>query len=285
MSGPWLALVLVAVRTVTAPASPDGPWRVPCPAGETTRIRLPEALRQLKASAEDRKRLGLVIEQTQPQGVVTVRPVAPGAPARIEFRGPTLVLELVIEPTVAATPTPARVAQRPAAATPPQPPPDPPTPTPTPTTSPTVAPTATAPPPTPTYEPSPAATPAPTATPTSDRSELLWANAVVIGRREGLPGQRAMILVDALNGRDSIWLRFRLEDGAGSRVSRVSWEHGEVTTFQQVADGQDRRVFVELPRAQVTSKTRVSLEIADGPTYRFPLTAPTLARLLRSLFQ
>jgi hypothetical protein len=113
----------------------------------------------------------------------------------------------------------------------------------------------------------------------------VWANAVVIGRREGLPGQRAMTLVDALDGRDSIWLRFRLEDGASSRVSRVSWEHGEVTTFEQVADGQDRRVVVQLPRAQVTAKTRVSLEVAGGPTYRFPLTAPTLARLLRSLFQ
>jgi hypothetical protein len=125
--------------------------------------------------------------------------------------------------------------------------------------------------------------PTPTATPPP--SELLWAKAVVIGRREGLPGQRPMILVDALNGRDSIWLRFRLEGGAGERVARVSWEHGEVTTFEEVADGKDRRVVVQLPRALVTSKTRVALEVAGGPTYRFPLTAPTLARLLRSLFQ
>ena len=68
-------------------------------------------------------------------------------------------------------------------------------------------------------------------------------------------------------------------------MARVSWEHGEVTTFEEVADGKDRRIVVQLPRALVTPKTRVSLEVANGPTYRFPLSAPTLARLLRSLFQ
>ncbi|HET9314020.1 MAG TPA: hypothetical protein VFQ51_00460, partial [Vicinamibacteria bacterium] len=233
---------------------------------------------------EDRKRLGLVVERTQPQGVVTVHPLASGESARVEVRGTTLVVALVIEPWSAATPTPARVAQR-AVAIPTQPPPDPPTPTPaaTATPVPTAVPTATAVPPTPTPEPRATAEPAPTATPAP--RELLWAKAVVIGRREGLPGQRPMILVDALSGRDSIWLRFRLEGGAASRVARVSWEHGEVATFEEVADGKDRRVVVQLPRAQVTSKTRVALEVDGGPTYRFPLTAPTLARVLRSLFQ
>jgi hypothetical protein len=270
----------VVVRTVTVPATGEEPVRVRCPAQETTRIVLPEALRQLKASAEDRRRLGLAVERTQPQGVVTVHPQAPGESARVEVRGPTRVVALLIEPSSAATPTPARVAQR-AVATPP--PPDPPTATPTPVATPTLAPTsvptATAAPPTATPEPAPA----PTATPAP--SELLWAKAVVIGRREGLPGQRPMVLVDALSGRDSIWLRFRLEGGAASRVARVSWEHGQVTTFEEVADGKDRRVVVQLPRALVTSKTRVALEVDGGPTYRFPLTAPTLARVLRSLFQ
>ena len=275
----------MVVRTVTVPVADEGPVRVRCPALETTRIVLPEALRQLKASAEDRKRLELMVERTQPQGVVTVRPQAPGESARVEVRGPTRVIELLIEPASAATPTPVRMAQRAAAATPTRPPPVPPTATPTPTATPvpTAVPTATPPPPTPTPEPRATAEPVPT--PTTAPSELLWAKAVVIGRREGLPGQRPMILVDALNGRDSIWLRFRLEGGAGERVARVSWEHGEVTTFEEVADGKDRRVVVQLPRALVTSKTRVALEVAGGPTYRFPLTAPTLARLLRSLFQ
>jgi hypothetical protein len=283
VSGLWLALAGLAVRTVTVPADAAGPVRVGCPAQETTRIVLPEALRQLKASAIDRKRLGMVIERTQPQGVVIVRPEAAGATARVEFRGPTRVVELVIEATSAVVPTPARIAQKAAAATATPPPPDPPTPTPTPT----VAPTPTVPPPTPTHEPRATATPqqaaAPTATPAP--SELLWAKAVVIGRREGLPGQRPMVLVDALNGRDSIWLRFRLEGGATERVARVSWEHGDVKTFEEVADGKDRRVVVQLPLALVTPKTRVALEVAGGPTYRFPLSAPTLSRLLRSLFQ
>jgi hypothetical protein len=270
------------------PSAPEAPVRVTCPAQETTRIVFPEALRQLKASADDRKRFGLLVERTQPRGVLTIRPEASSGTARVEFRGPTLVVELVLEATRAAATTPARVAQvapTPAATPMSAPPSDPPTPAP----SPVPAPTATVPPPTPIPTPSPEPrasppeAPAPTATPAP--SELLWAKAVVIGRREGLPGQRAMVLVDALNGRDSIWLRFRLEDGAGSRVARVSWEHGEVKTFEEVAEGQDRRIVVQLPRALVTAKTRVALEVAGGPTYRFPLSAPTLARLLRSLFQ
>jgi hypothetical protein len=280
----------VAVRTFTVPATDTGPVRVHCPAQETTRIVLPEALRQLKASAEDRKRLALVVERTQPLGIVTVHPRAPGETARVEFRGPTRVVELLIEPADAATPTPVRIAQRAAAATPSQPP-DPPTPTPTPSATPTPeatqAPTATppSPTPTPTQQPRAAAEPAPTPTAAPAPNDLVWAKAIVIGRREGLPGQRPMVLVDALTGRDSIWLRFRLEGGAASRVSRVSWEQGEVATFEEVADGKDRRIVVQLPRALVTPKTRVALEVEGGPTYRFPLSAPTLARLLRSLFQ
>ena len=286
MSGLWLALAGLAVRTVTVPAAAAAPVRVVCPVGETTRIVFPEALRQLKASADDRKRFSLVVERTQPQGVVTVRPGTAGGTVRVEFRGPTRVVDLVLEAVRGAPDPPPRVAEAAPTATTAAPPPTlPPTATPQPTVAPTLAPTATVPPPTPTpaarVESAP--TSAPTATPAP--SELLWAKAIVIGRREGLPGQRTMVLVDALNGRDSIWLRFRLEDGAAARVAHVSWEHGDVKTFEEVADGKDRRVVVQLPRALVTPKTRVVLEVAGGPTYRFPLSAPTLARLLRSLFQ
>ena len=281
MIGHWLVLAGLAVRTVTVPATTDGPVRVSCTAQEVTRIEFAEPLRQIKASAEDRKRFGLRIERTQPRGVVTVRPDASAGTARVEFRGPTQVLDLILE-AARPLPAPARVAQAPPTAVP-----APTRPPPTATPVPTIAPTATAAPEAPAREPHAASTPLPAAEPTATPapSELLWARAVVIGRREGLPGQRAMVLVDALNGRDSIWLRFRLEDGAGARLSRVSWEHGEVTTFEEVADGKDRRVVVQLPRALVTPKTRVVLEVAGGPTYRFPLSAPTLARLLRSLFQ
>ena len=57
---------------------------------------------------------------------------------------------------------------------------------------------------------------------TPEPSGLVWAKAVVIGRREGLPGQRSMVLVDALSGQETVWLRFRLEDGARPRRSRAS---------------------------------------------------------------
>jgi hypothetical protein len=257
---PWLALFALTARTVTVAGTEAGPVHVRCVAGATTEIAFAEPLRQLKASADDRRRFGIEVLRTKPAGALSVRPAAGAGTARLEFRGPTQVVELVLE-AVAETPAPAAT---------PEPPPV------------TVA-AAPTPAPAPTPEPTPQ--PAPSATATPEPSDLLWAKAVVIGRREGLPGQRPMVLVDALSGQDSVWLRFRLEDGALAAVARVHWEHGEVTTFEQVADGSDRRVVVQLPRAQVTPKTRVSVEIAGGPTYRFALTAPTLARLFRSLFR
>jgi hypothetical protein len=255
---PWLVLFALTTRTVTVAGTETGPVHVRCPAGETTEIAFAEPLRQLKASAEDRRRFGLEVLRTKPTGALSVRPEAGAGTARLEFRGPAQVVELVLE----------AVAEAPAPVATPEPPP------------PTVA---AAPAPAPPSSPEP--TPAPPASATPEPSDLVWAKPVVIGRREGLPGQRPMVLVDALSGQDSVWLRFRLEDGADAAVARVHWEHGEVTTFEQVADGADRRVVVQLPRGQVTPRTRVSVEIAGGPTYRFALTAPTLARLFRSLFR
>lgn len=258
---PWLALLALSARTLAVTGTEAGPVHVRCAIGETTEITFAEPLRQLKASADDRRRFGIAVARTRPTGALTVRPRAAGETARVEFRGPTQVVELLLEavvaPAPAATPEPAPVT---IAAAPAPPPSSEPTPTPTPT-------------------------PLPPAAATPEPNDLLWAKAVVIGRREGLPGQRPMVLVDALSGQESVWLRFRLEDGASAAVARVHWEHGEVTTFEQVAEGADRRVVVQLPRGRVTSKTRVSVELAGGPTYRFALTAPTLARLFRSLFR
>jgi hypothetical protein len=261
---PWLVLLLLTSRTVTVSGTETGPVLVRCPAGETTEIAFAEPLRQLKASADDRRRFGIEVVRTKPAGTLAVRPAAGAGTARLEFRGPSQVIELVLE-----------VA----------PPPAPPEPQPEPTPMPgavAAAPPAT---PAPVATPPPAPAPAPSPAATAEPSDLVWAKAVVIGRREGLPGQRSMVLVDALSGQDSVWLRFRLEDGALAAVARVHWEHGEVTTFEQVEDGPDRRVVVQLPRDQVTPRTRVSVELASGPTYRFALTAPTLARLFRSLFR
>jgi hypothetical protein len=255
---PWLVLFALTSRTVTVTGADPGPVHVRCPVAETTEIAFAEPLRQLKASADDRRRFGIAVLQTKPTGTLSVRPAAASGIARVEFRGPSQVIELVLE-AVPAEPAPAPDATAP---------------------TPAPAPPATL---TPVAVPTPAPTPVLAAA--AEPSGLVWAKAVVIGRREGLPGQRSMVLVDALSGQDTVWLRFRLEDGASAEVARVHWEHGEVTTFEQVADGADRRVVVQLPRAQVTSKTRVSLELAGGATYRFALTAPTLARLFRSLFR
>jgi hypothetical protein len=264
---PWLVLLALTSRTVTVTGTETGPLLVRCPVAETTQIAFAEPLRQLKASADDRRRFGIAVAQTKPTGTLSVRPLTATGTARVEFRGPSQVVELVLEAVAQAppepTPSPEAPAQPPAAA-------DVPAPTTIATAPPATQPPATVP------------TPAP---PAAEPSGLVWAKAVVIGRREGLPGQRSMVLVDALSGQETVWLRFRLEDGATAEIARVHWEHGEVTTFEQVADGADRRVVVQLPRAQVTPKTRVSLELAGGPTYRFALTAPTLARLFRSLFR
>jgi hypothetical protein len=113
----------------------------------------------------------------------------------------------------------------------------------------------------------------------------LRATPVTIDRREGLPGQPEMVLVDALRGDEWVWLRFRLEGGAMSRIESVSWEHGEVSSFVQEPVGRDLRVIVQMPRAPMTKKTRVSLRVVRGPSYRFALTARTLTALFRGLLQ
>jgi hypothetical protein len=108
---------------------------------------------------------------------------------------------------------------------------------------------------------------------------------VPIDRREGRPGQREMVLVDALQGDEWTWLRFRLEDGAEQRLERVWWDEGEVTRFLQEPAGRDLRVVVQLPRGRVTRKTRLSLKLASGPTYRFALQPSTLPGFLREIFR
>ena len=289
-------LSALAVRTVTLPADPASVVRVRCPVAEVTRIVLPEPLRQLKASAEDKAALGLRLERAKPTAVLSVRPAAHPRQGRIEFRGTTLVVQLALETAAEGSASEVRLLM-PAPARPPTPTPAPVTvpatlpPTPVPSASPTPAPPPPTPAPTvaptPTPLPTPSA-PAPSPTPAPDTvgpGELLWAKPLPIGRREGLPGQPPMVLVDALSGRESIWFRFRLEGGAPTRLSRVSWEHGDVTSFQQEPEGKDRRIVVRLPKSRVTIRTRLELVVDGGPTYRFALNAPTLSNALKSLFQ
>jgi hypothetical protein len=114
---------------------------------------------------------------------------------------------------------------------------------------------------------------------------LLRARAVTIGRHEGLPGQREMVLVDALHGEEWIWFRFRLEGGVSQRVARVSWERGEITSWVQEPAGSDLRVIVQVPRADVTRAAHLVLDVDGGPSYTFALGSRSLGRFLKELFQ
>jgi hypothetical protein len=94
-----------------------------------------------------------------------------------------------------------------------------------------------------------------------------------------------MVLVDALHGEEWIWFRFRLEGGASTRVARVSWERGEITSLVQEPAGRDLSVIVELPRPAVTRTARLVLEVRDGATYTFALGSRSFGRFVKELFQ
>lgn len=90
-----------------------------------------------------------------------------------------------------------------------------------------------------------------------------------------------MLLEDALRGEHNVWFRFTLRGGARHRVAHVVAGRQEVRAFSQKAGGADLQIVVQLPREQVTKKLSLTIEIADGPKYRFAsLTTPTLTNLL-----
>jgi hypothetical protein len=242
-------------------------------------------------------------------GVASMRPQAPLAAAPVHAPGTPAP-----PPKVDATPVtlaaPARMATGPtprptapagapvtAAAAVASPPPIAP-PSPEPSIAPFIA--ATSPPPAPPAASEVAATPPPAAPRAAERAAerpaepsparmhldgLLRAKPVNVGRHEGLPGQRPMVLVDALHGEEWIWFRFRLEGGASLRIARVSGERGEITSVVQEPSGADLRVIVQVPRAAVTRSARLVLEVQDGPAYTFALGSRSLVRVLKDLFQ
>ena len=289
MTGLLLLILSAGVHTVSVPPAARE-VHVPCPAGETTRIVLPEPLRQLRGRPEAKAALGFRLEQSRPQAVLSFRPPSHPSSGRFEFQGPTLTITLIVETTIGGGPLEEPVADR-RATPPPAVAPSPPdvadpvsatTREPEGATSPlpTPLPLPSSPAPSPLSPPSAVSSPAAPAGP----ADLVWAKLVPIGRREGLPGQATMVLVDALSGAEWIWFRFRLDGGAQSPVAEVTWEQGAVSTFDQQADGKDRRVVVRLPRAKVTPRTRLTLTVESGPTYRFALNAPTLGNAVRTLF-
>lgn len=292
------ALLSASVRTVVAPRAPEAELRLRCPAGVVTRLVLPEPLRDVRLSAEARVALGVSIESSRPLAVLRLMPPSHPAQARLEFRGPERTLRLLIEtsargpsgelrvvlaapaadarvvprvePTSAGTPEPMQAV----AAAPAEPLPEP---------------VSTA---TPTPTPAPTPTPVPTATPTQpppsvafEMSDLMRAAPVPIGRREGLPGQLPLVLVDALKGERFVWLRFTLEGGAARRVEHASWQRGAIGAFTQEPVGKDLRIVVQLPRSEVDKRARLQIELDSGASYRVSLNASTLAGFLKTLFQ
>jgi hypothetical protein len=148
-----------------------------------------------------------------------------------------------------------------------------------------LAPATPAPAPVPTAPPPAAEAPSRSTPPVLHLDDLLRAQPVAIGRREGLPGHPEMVLVDALRGDEWIWFRFRLEGGAARRIARVAWEQGDISTYVQEASGKDLRLLVQVPRAAVSRRAHLSLEIAAGPTYTFALGDRSFGRFLKELFR
>jgi hypothetical protein len=291
-----LALLLDGPRQTLA-VSAEGTVRVPCPVHAVTRVRFPEPLRELRLARAERLSLGVRIVASSPQALIEVSPTVHPRRALLRFRGPDSSLSLELETTASGSNAEIDLVRSAA---------EPPAASPSPVTieAATMGPSPSAPPP-----PSPAgadapagsteAAPAPSRPPATagtgpapgpasvvfDLSSLLRATPVSIGRREGLPGQPPMVLVDALRGEALVWLRFTLENGAAERIKAVSWEQGAIPAFTQEPVGRDLRVVVQLPRGQVTRKTRVVLETVSGGRYRFALSSGTLAGFFRSLFE
>jgi hypothetical protein len=245
-----LLFFVMAAALPSVSVAPDAPGvvAIPCPVGQATRVLLPEALLRVKSPGANAA-LDVVVERTRPEGVLVLTARSYPLHAILEVRGATREFQLVIDSAApAAAPSAATAAEAgapPATSTPPP------------------------------------LEPPPPSKEDVDRLELLRAKVVVAGEREGLPGQPAMILTDALQGEHSVWLRFRLEDGAASRVARVSWEGGEVESFTQEAQGKDLRVIVRVARAEVTRRAHVSLEVEQGATYTFALGSRSLRELMR----
>ena len=116
-----------------------------------------------------------------------------------------------------------------------------------------------------------------------DSEALKGAKAVSIGRREGLPGESEMVLDTAFTGTQSVWLRFNLRSAGSDRVSSVSWEGGDVGDYVQEPAGKDVRILVQLPKAKVNRRTRVTLKTKSGGTYRFALSSGTFTDFLKGL--
>lgn len=334
------------------------PLHLDCPAGQSTRIILPQADLGVKVSPGAKEKLGLRRIASRPETIILLAPPKHPAKGTLELTGPGIDILIAAETTerggssvirlTLASPPPSPPEPRPTplpaataaphssapkeAAGPPtlvpppaigikaspsvaSPPavvknPSPPTgkgsppplvdPSPTPASAaPVETNTASSPPPSGVPSPAeevvfeesssdaaPSAPPTASALPAFDTSGVLSGQWVRIGRREGQPGRLEMELQDAVRGDHWVWLRFVLARGAGEQVSEVSWHRESSSAFavyKQETRGKDLLVVVQLPREELTKKTRVTLKVADG-VYRFAVSSPTFASFLKSLF-
>jgi hypothetical protein len=270
---------LLLAGTLFAPADGSPVVVVECPARQTTRLVFPEALHALKVHRHAKSQLGLTVERSEPLGIIVARPPSAGPEDVIEFRGPTTTFVLRLKAAAQGNGSEIRI-ERPIPAAPALP-----TPEPTPSAAPRepTAPLPTpAPPPAATAAPPAALPAAPDAQPRASLDELLQAQVVTVGRREGLPGEREMVLVDALKGRSSVWLRFLLEGGAGERLTEASSEQGRLADVVQEPAGKDLRIIVALPREALTKRSIVSLRVG-ARTYEFSFSAAAFRGLLKAL--
>ncbi len=315
-----LALVALQVRTVELPAELARHIRVECPVGTVTRIVFPEPLLTLRWSKGTREAVGARLRSTEPVGIVELEPARLASPGSLEARGPsrTLTIELTVVPK--GGPLEVRLVLNHANGEAPETgaasdgagatrsgslgsvegavaknnkatggvdPPQPLSGEPSSSGPATKAPEAAS---DQAVQAEPRATGVrlaavpPAAASKVDLTGLLAAEVVPIGRRELQPGRHEVVLVDALHGRDWVWLRFVVRGGAGEPVEGVRSEQGPVASYQAEASGEDLRIVVQVPRALVKSKSKVTLHVAGGE-YRFPLNSGTLGAFLKGLFQ
>jgi len=303
-----LAAALAAsleVRHVSVPAGTGGAAvRIECPVGQTTRIVFPDRLVSLTASAGAQEALGLVPLASRPLGILSVTPPAHPAQGRVRVSAPSGSLTVVLQTVPKGRGSEIQLVRE----TPVAPPEPAPAATPA---HPELVPEAAAAPgehlevgasQQPSAEPEPSVPPeadgervsplstlavAPSPAPiglASDAGELVRATPVRIGRREGRPGQREMVLDDALKGESFVWLRFTLKKGAKRQVTRVWWEDGTIESFEQEPSGEDLKLRVRLPRASVKGGSRLNVTVSGEGEYRFALKDSSFVSLLKGLF-
>jgi hypothetical protein len=284
--------------------------------GVESRLVFAEAAVRVRGQQAAKELLGLRLGQVRPQAVLLLRPREAGT-ARIIFEGAAHSIRLDIEASTLGTAQDVELRvtdEKPAGSAPPSPAP---TPRPTPktvtprssgrSTEPTVMPQAESAASPPLLLPWSVATPVVTAssqlTPLLDvagasseasvaatESPALESSRPVsrvpyqvarIGRRVGLPGQRGVVIEELTRENDLMWLRLRVENGAGT-VEIKSLEIGDTSlAVRTEVLGKDLVVIGEMLRPLMKPREAM-LAITEGGKSRrerLKLVGPGLADL------